>query len=180
MSTHPELGENTDRVPAAVLNERAGDDLHRVRNGAEWPALDAGDAASLGVQADADRHLGRATSRREDRVEEDVAGDGHGVCEVAVDFVEDVLGRPTEEDGARLGFLTLSEEREVLVADLLNVEEAALRADICLTQIFDAINDCRANGARETVVVCFANAAKGGDVRLVEEVLGVICTRNTT
>lgn len=132
------------------------------------------------MQPNADRHLRRTTARGEGRVEEDVTRNGHSVREVAVDFVEDVLGRPTEEDGARLGFLALSEEREVLVADLLNVEEAALRADICLTQIFDAVNDCRANGARETVVVCFANAAKGGDVRLVEEVLGVICTRNTT
>ena len=84
------------------------------------------------------------------------------------------------EDGARLGFLALGEEGEVLVADLLDVEQPALGTDICLTQVLDAVNDCRANGARETVVVRFANAAEGGDVCLVEEVLGVICTVNTT
>ena len=99
----PELSQHTDGITTAVLHKRAGDDLHRVRNSAERPALDARDAPCLRVQTDADRHLGRAAARCEDRVEEHVPRDGHRVCEVAVDLVEDVLGRAAEKDCAGFG-----------------------------------------------------------------------------
>lgn len=87
-------------------------------------------------------------------MEDDVPRDGHGVREVPVDLVEDVLGRAAEQDGARLGVLALCQEGEVsvktsgsrkwgrksktnerqgegsLVTELLDVEESALCADV--------------------------------------------------
>jgi hypothetical protein len=39
------------------------------------------------VQGDRDGHLDRAATGHERRVEDDVARDGHGVCQVAVDLV---------------------------------------------------------------------------------------------
>lgn len=130
------------------------------------------------MQAHTDRHLGRATTGRKSRVEEHVPRHGHRIGEVPVDLVQDVLGRPAEEDRARLGLLALGEEGEVLVADLLDVEQPALGADVRLAQVLDPVDDRSADGARDPVVVRFAHAADGRDVRLVEEVLGVIFARS--
>ena len=41
------------------------------------------------MEADGDGHFSRAAARAEERVEEGVAGDGHGVCEVSFDFEQD-------------------------------------------------------------------------------------------
>ena len=74
--------------------------------------------------------------------------------------------------------MALGEEREVLVADLLDVEEAALGADICLAQVLDTVDDRRADRACKPVVVRFADTAKSRDVGLVKEMLGVIYVTN--
>jgi len=41
-------------------------------------------------------------------------------------------------------------------------------------EVVDAISDCSAGGSRDTVVVCFSDAAEGGDVMFDEEVLGEV------
>ena len=63
-------------------------------------------------------------------MEHDVARDGHGVLEVALDLVEDVFGGATEEDGAGFGDFALADEGEVFVADLFDFEEAAMGPDV--------------------------------------------------
>ena len=113
--THAERREGADDVPTRVLHERAGDDLEGIRDGAEGARLDARDRARARVQADRDGHLDRAAAGHERRVEDDVARDGHGVCQVAVDLVQDVLGWTAEEDGARLGCRAFGQEGEVSV-----------------------------------------------------------------
>lgn len=174
-STYPQLSQYTNGVASAVLYERTRNDLHRVRDRTVRPALDASHATRLRVQTDADSHLRRAAARCKRGVKEDVARDRHRVREVAVDLVQDVLGRAAEEDRARLRLLALGEEREVLVPDLLDVEEAALGADVRLAQVLDAVHDRRADCARDTVVVRLAHAPDRGHVCLVQEVLRVVC-----
>lgn len=63
-------------------------------------------------------------------MEHDVAGDGHGVLQVSLDFVEDVFGGSAQEDGACFWGFAFGDEGEVLVADLFDFEESALRADV--------------------------------------------------
>ena len=75
-----------------------------------------------------------------------------------------------------MGLLALGEEREIFVTDLLDVEEATLGADVGLAEVVDAVDDGGADGARDAVVVCLADAADRRDVCFVEEVLGVVCT----
>ncbi len=150
--THAERREGAHGVPTRVLHERARDDLERVRDGAEGARLDTRDRARASVQADRDGHLDRAAAGQERRVEDDVARDGHGVGQVAVDLVQDVLGRPAEEDGAGLGSRAFGQEGEVsailcgwglrrdwreengsffsLVAHLFDVEEPASGSDV--------------------------------------------------
>ena len=92
-------------------------------------------------------------------MEHDVPGDGHCVLEVSFNLVENVFGRPAEEDGARLGGLTLREEGKVFVADFGDFEEATVCADVLFAEVFDAVDDGGAGGAGEAVIVCFADAA---------------------
>lgn len=111
--THAERGKGANGVPTRVLHERARDDLEGVRDGAEGARLDTRDRAGARVQADGDGHLDRAAAGHERRVKDDVARDGHGVGQVAVDLVQDVFGRPAEEDGARFGGRAFGQEGEV-------------------------------------------------------------------
>ena len=67
--------------------------------------------------------------------------------------------------------------RDALVADLLDVEQAALGADVGLAEVVDAVDDGGTDSTRDTVVVRFPHAAECRDIRLVEEVLGIVCAR---
>lgn len=49
----------------------------------------------------------------------------HGVGEVALDLIEDVLGGAAQQDGHGLGVLALDQVRPVLVADLGDLEQTA-------------------------------------------------------
>lgn len=62
--------------------------------------------------------------------------------------------------------------RGLLVAELVNVEETALGADVRLAKVVDAVHDRGTACASDTVVVRLANAADGGDGRVcLEEVV---------
>ena len=113
--THAKRGEGADGVPTRILHERARDDLERIRNGAERTRLDARHRARARMQADRDGHLDCAAAGHERGVEDDVARDGHGVGQVPVDLVQDVLGRPAEEDRACLRGRAFRQEGEVSV-----------------------------------------------------------------
>ena len=52
----------------------------------------------------------------------------HGVLQVALELVQHVLGPSTEKNRARLGFIALLDEHEVLLAELLDLQVA--RGDV--------------------------------------------------
>ena len=116
--THAKRGQGADGVPTRILHERAWDDLERIRDGTERARLDARHPARARVQADGDGHLDCAAARHERGVEDDVARDGHGVGQVPVDLVQDVLGRPAEEDRACLWGRAFRQEGEVSVGQI--------------------------------------------------------------
>lgn len=126
------------------------------------------------MEADTDRHLRRAAAGREDRIEDNVARDGHRVRKVTVDLVQYVFRRPAQQNRARFGSCALRQECEVLVAYLLDVEQPALRADVRLAQIFHTVHDRGANSACDAVVVGFPYSSQCRHIRLVEEVLRVV------
>ena len=101
----------------------------------------------------------------------DGAHDVHSVAQVALDLVEHVLGGAAQQDGTRLGRLAVDHPREVLVADLLDLEEAAARADVLLGELRGTVDDGGAARARDAVVVRLAHAAEHGDVGLEQVVL---------
>lgn len=171
----PQVRQHPHGAAARVLDQRPGDNLEGLGHGAVRPLRHALDALGLLLQPHRHGHLGRAAAGRQPRVEDDVARHAHGVVQVALDLVEHVLGGPAEEDGAGLGVIALGQEGEVLVADLLDLEEAALRADVGLLELLDAVDDGGARGAGDTVVVRLADAAEGGDVGLDEVVLRKVC-----
>ena len=79
-------------------------------------ALARGELRYLG-----ERHLDRTAAGHKPRVDHDVARHIHGVLEIALDLVEDVLAGAAQYDRARLGILTVDDEREITETTPLNV-----------------------------------------------------------
>ena len=85
--------------------------------------------------------------------------------QVPLHLVEDVLAGATQQDGARLGLLTVGEEGEVLVAHLLDLKQPCAGAHVTLLQLLHAVRHGGAGGAGNAVVVGLAQAADGRDAR---------------
>src|SRR5262249_55327030 len=111
-------------------------------------------------------------------VEHDVPRHAHGVLQVPLNLVQDVLRRAPEEDRAGLWILALREEREVPVSNLLNLKQSALGPHVRLLEVLDPVDDGGARGAGYAVVVGLADAANGRDVPIQQEVLGKIWRRS--
>ena len=170
----PELRHGPDDADAAVLRQGAGDDLHGLADGHVRTLLDALHLHAGPAKADRHGHLGGAATGEELGLVHDVPDDLHGVLEVALDLVEDVLGPAAEEDGAGLGILALIEEGEPLLPDLAHLEQAALRADVGFLDLVGPADDGGSGGPGHAVVVRLAEAAEGRDAGLGEVVLGQV------
>mmetsp|Transcript_26368 Transcript_26368/g.59779 ORF Transcript_26368/g.59779 Transcript_26368/m.59779 type:complete len:231 (-) Transcript_26368:764-1456(-) len=167
----PQLCLHADDVRAAILEQRAGDNLQsdtsrfvRVR---DHRLLHLGSLDQLPRH----RHLERAAAGHQPWVHVDSADTVHRVAEVALDLVEHVLGGAAQYDAARLGALAVDDPREVLVTNLLHLEEARARANVLLADLCCAVHDCRAGRAGDAVVIRLANSAQHGDVGFLEVVL---------
>ncbi|GIX61835.1 S-layer protein, putative [Babesia caballi] len=166
-----QLRDDAHGVGAAVLRQRLGNHLERLRRSAIGPALEPGLAVELGRQPAGDLDLRGAPAGQQLALEHDVAAHVDGVLQVALDLVEHVLGRPAKHDGAGLGVRAVDEVRVVLVADFPDLEEAALGADVARQQLFGAVYDCGARHAGQPVGVRLADAPDAADAGLGQEVL---------
>ena len=61
------------------------------------------------------------------------------------DLVEDVLGRATQQDGARLGLLAVDQEGVELVADLEHLKQARTRPDVRVPNLFHPARSAHAH-----------------------------------
>lgn len=170
----PHAGEDTDRTGTGVLCQRSRDDLHGIGNSLVRPLLDTLNRLGQLAQSDRHSHLNGTTTGGKTGVEDDVPGNGHSVLKVPLDLVDDVLGRAAEKDSASLGVLALSEEGEVLVANLLDLEKSALSSNVGLLEVVDTVHDGRTRGSGDTVVVRLSHTAEGCDVGLHQVVLGKV------
>lgn len=169
------LCEDLDGTVSRVLNDGAGDDLHRLCDRLVRPLCNTLDKLCSPFQPNSDSHLSGTTSWAQLRVPDDVPGDAHGIVQVALNLVQNVLGRAAEQDGAGLGVLALCEVGEVLVTKLGNLEQTALRTDVGRLCGEDGVDDGGTGGSCDTVVVCLADTANGCDISLDKEVLGEVC-----
>lgn len=107
-------------------------------------------------------------------MEDDVPGNGHGVLQVTLNLVKDVLGGTPQKDGACLGCLAFSHESEIFVTNLLDLEQATLSTDVGFLEVVHTVHNCCASGSGNTVVVGLSHTAEGCDVGPGEEVLGEV------
>lgn len=166
-----ELSEHLDGAVAGVLDEGAGDDLHGFGDGAVRPLCYSLDELASLLQSDGNGHLCCAASGAELRVPDYVPCYAHGVVEVSLDLVQNILGRASQQNCAGLGILALGEEREVLVTNLGDLEKPTLGSDIRGSGREDGVDNGSAGCTRNTVVVCFPDTADSCDVVLDEEML---------
>ena len=104
-------------------------------------------------------------------MEHDVSRDAHGIVEVSLNLVQDILGGAAEKDGAGLGVLTLGEEGEVFITNLRNFEETTLSTNVGGSGSEDGVDNCSTCCPCDTVVVGFTYTADCCDVCLDEKVL---------
>ncbi len=174
-----QVGEHAHGALARVLDQCSRDDLEGLSHRPVGPLLDTLNALGQLVEAHRDGHLGSTTAGGEPGVEHDVSRNAHGVLQVSLNLVQDILGRAAEEDRASLGRLALGEEGEVLVADLLDLEQAALRTHVRLLDVLYPVDDGSAGGPRYPVVVCLADTTKSRHVRLHKIMLCKIYPRSS-
>jgi hypothetical protein len=65
----------------------------------------------------------------------------------------------------------VSEEGEVFVANLLDIEQATVRANIGLLKVIDPVDNCRACCSGYSVVIRLSDAAKSSNISLDEVML---------
>eukprot|EP00906_Rhabdomonas_costata_P002787 RCo004334 len=167
----PKLRDNLDHAGSAVARQGAGDHLQAHRDGLVHPLLHPHYALALLHQPRGDGHLNRAPAVHHPGVHRKVPRHIHGVHQVALHLVQKVLGGPSEENGASLGFLALLHEHEVLVADLPHRHQPAPCAHVRLLELVRAVHDCSPRGAGQAVVIRLAQAPEGGDV-VLHQVVG--------
>lgn len=170
----PHAGQDTDGASTSVLGQCPRNNLHGVSHGLVRPLLNTFNRLGQLAQLNGNSHLQSTTARGQARVENDVPGNGHGVLQVTLNLVKDVLGGTPQKDGTGLGCLAFSHESEVFVTDLLDLEQATLGTDVGLLEVVDAVHNCRASGSGNTVVVSLSHTAEGCDVGPGEEVLGEV------
>lgn len=166
-----QLGQHANRAGAGVLCQCARNDLHSVRDSLVGPLLDTLDRAGNLTELDRDSHLDGTTTGSKAGVEDHVAGNGHGVLQVTLDLVQDILGGTAQQDSAGLGSRALAHECEILVTNLLNLKETAAGTNVGFLDVVDTVNDSGTSGTGDTVVVGLTDAAESSDVVLDQEVL---------
>lgn len=166
-----ETGKHTDGAGASVLGQCTGNDLHSVSNSLVWPLLDTLDGAGKLAELHGDSHLSSTTTGGQTRVEDNVTSNGHGILQVALNLVKDILGGATQQDCAGLRGLALAHECEVLITNLLNLEQSAPGTNIGLLDVIDTVDDGSTACTCNTVVIGLSHTAEGCDVGLHQEVL---------
>mmetsp|Transcript_17794 Transcript_17794/g.24610 ORF Transcript_17794/g.24610 Transcript_17794/m.24610 type:complete len:333 (-) Transcript_17794:505-1503(-) len=162
----PQLGDSADYVGSAILSESARDHFQTRTYGTIRPLFDSLDGVCFQLQSARDRHFTCSTSREKLGGSDNISRHTHCVCQVALNFVQNVLGGASEDDGACLGILAVDNKGEVFVSEFLNLEQPCSCANIRLLGLLYAIYDGGATCPSNTVVVCLADAADGGDVVL--------------
>mmetsp|Transcript_96815 Transcript_96815/g.260329 ORF Transcript_96815/g.260329 Transcript_96815/m.260329 type:complete len:299 (+) Transcript_96815:355-1251(+) len=166
-----EVRHHPHDVGTAIVGQAPGDDLQSVRDGPVGKLPRARDRLGLLLEPGRQLHLRGAAAWQHPGLQDDVPRHAKRILQVALHLVEHVSGGAAEDDRAGLGVLALRHEGEVLVADLLDLKQAALGSNGRLGQLLGAVADRRAGDAGDAVVVRLADAADHGDVRLEQEVL---------
>mmetsp|Transcript_12294 Transcript_12294/g.31601 ORF Transcript_12294/g.31601 Transcript_12294/m.31601 type:complete len:266 (+) Transcript_12294:325-1122(+) len=166
-----QVSHHAHDVSTAVVGQATRDDLQGVCNGTISILSGALDRLCLLLQSDGQLHLRSAATWQQPGLQHDVAGDAEGVREVPLHLVQHIARGTAQDDGASLGLLAFRQIREVLLADLMDLEEAALGADHALRQLFGAVADLGTCDAGDAVVVRLPNAADARDVGLEQEML---------
>jgi hypothetical protein len=91
--------------------------------------------------------------------------------QIPLNLVQNVFRGSPEQDSACLWVRALCEEGEVLVTNLGNLEKTALSTNVRSGSGEYRVYDCRTCRTSDTVVVCLADSADGGDVGFDKVVL---------
>lgn len=94
--------------------------------------------------------------------------------EVPLHLIEHVLGRTPQQDSTGRRTLTFQEVSEIVITQLPDFEQMALRTNISLLDLLRSIHNLRAGHSSNPHVVGLTDTTDAGDVALEEEMLGEV------
>jgi hypothetical protein len=118
------------------LHKRSWNNFKSVGYSTVRPTFDPLHRLGLFLQTNRDSHLCCPTAWGQEGVEHDVAGDGHRVGKISVDFVQDILRWTSEKDGACFGGCTFCEEGEISDATV-NLETSKRSQDLLIAEFIN-------------------------------------------
>jgi len=86
-------------------------------------------------------HFGGTTSGEKVGVKHDIASHKHCVVQVPLNLIQNILGSSAKKESAGLGILALDNEREVIIANFVNIEETGLGANVRLLDLIGTMAD---------------------------------------
>jgi len=169
------LGHGSHDVGTTVLSKGAGNDFECASKSLEGPLHAALNVLRVLGKSAGEFHLDGTTTGNELGVEHNVTCNTKSVVKVALNFVEDILRGSSEDDRASLGCLALSHEGEILVSDFLNLEEAAVSADIGILELLGSVGNSGTRDTGNSVVVGLTDTSDDSAVSVFhEEVLSSV------
>ncbi len=110
-----QVDQRVDGVQPRVSGEDARDELERVGEGFDGQLLATGDGVGVVAEATGEFDFDRTAAREDAAVGDGLCDDVERVVDAALEFVDDVVGRATEQEGDAVGVLALDVEQFVLL-----------------------------------------------------------------
>lgn len=155
-------GQNSDDIGTAVLSKSSWDSFQSESNSSVWLLLEATHGLGVLIQLVADGHFSGSSSRNHLWASKDVSGNTESIMDVSLHFIKGILRATSEQNGAGRWVLGFNEVGEVLVADLLDLEQAAVISDIALLDLFWSVDDGGSSNSGDSVVVSLSNSKVSG------------------
>ena len=119
-------------------------------------------------------HFSGSATRHQLRVHGQILGHSQGILQVALNFVEHVLGAASQENGTGFGVLALQEVSEVFVANFAHTEKSGLRTDVALLDFIGSVDDLSASDTGNTLIVGLTDTSDNGNIMFLKVMGGVV------
>mmetsp|Transcript_21914 Transcript_21914/g.35184 ORF Transcript_21914/g.35184 Transcript_21914/m.35184 type:complete len:486 (+) Transcript_21914:126-1583(+) len=152
--------QHLNRLLTAILNQSTWNDLQSIGHRTVRIRHTTIDLVGQLIEFHAHRHLGGSSTRQYLGIQHDISSDTHSVLQIAVHFLQHILGATAQHNRARLGLLAFMEKGKRFIGDLLHAVLAALGADISLRQQIHSMSNGSSTAFGQPRVVRLAHSAQ--------------------
>lgn len=164
-----QLSEHSNDISTTVLGKSSWDDLKSTGHGFVWPLLVTFNGVSKFGKSNTEFHLKSTSTWDKLWVSENVSSDTEGVMEVSLDLVKDIFRGTSEDDRASLWVFAVSNEREVIISNFLNLEIGGVSTNIFLFELFWSVDNSGTSDSCDSIVIGLSDSSNTGDVSFFKE-----------